>query len=636
MTLGITFRKHWALLLLTGLVACVLATSITPAQDLATTSTAPAMFTLDTYALRGPSDTSATLYVNVYPISSDTTPPATLKDVLVNITNEQGALAAAHDYQTVPSPNGQATIDLGDVPLLDTISVQVLVQTPQTVNTQVLQGATAVTEFALNSRQVLVSDFKGYGAQMNQNLYGYINWDSKGWINTAPRDPGTAEADVKDMHPGLCRIFLSSWAYSGGKHYNPSMIASFYNVVKLAQQAGAPVEITWVSLTRPGSLNGDAEKPYIDADMHKFADTIYYLLTNPDYDITAIKYLDIQNEPSTVGWLAVKDADDSHYTFPLYKYAYQQLETDLAKEPINNRDRFQYMGGGLVSGHHEQDWYNYMSTQMDDLLDGWSEHIYWNYYDPGKISERLDSILGMVQNVKNALDPAKPLFVTEYGVRGYKSDSSGAIKDVDPYKNNLLTPTIAGYYKDPSTGLATAPINETNVAAWEQARFNLEAVNDGEVGLSKWDFYHAQYDFTYQDHSLIGYNFDTPQGEDPWTLRPAYYMEWLMDHTTAQGWQVLGFHGSSGKKMISYFHGPQGALTVFGLNYDYGATAPASIIVGDLPPNTLFNVWLYNANGQSKVSSGGTVNSGPYGFVDVDAPNRGMVAVSTTDVGTLP
>ena len=613
-------RKPLLAALLPTLLMVAIASTLCAGQDLTATSSAPASFTLDVYALRGPSDTHATLYIGVYPINSQTAAPATLKEVLTRVTNTQGVLESTRDHQSVSAPGGMATIDLGDVPLLDTISVQVLVQTSQTVDTQVLQGQTAVTEFALNPRQVVVPDFHGYGAQMNQNLYAGISRLND--TNSAPSDPTDVEAEVKDMHPGLCRIFLSPWAYPGGQYstYNPYMLDSFKHVVELAQAAGAQVEINWVSITHPPNKTEAEEEGYIDADMQNFADTVNDLVKN--HGITAVKYLAIQNEPSTVKWI--------NQDMQLYKYAYQQLENDLASYGI--RDQFKYMGDGLVLNSVEKSWYDFMSTQMNDLLDGWSEHIYWDYFDTGKITTRLQGILNLVQQEKDAGHPVKPLFVTEYGVRGVKTYNGVALKDSDPYQGGKLVATQAGYYIN-SDGSLT-PVNETEVAGWEQAQLNMEAANGGFVGLSKWDFYHAQYDFGYQDFSLIGYSFD-PTVQDPWQLRPAYYMEWLMAHTAEQHSQVLGQHGSAGTLLITPFRSPSGDLTLFGLNSEYPSQA-ANISVGDLPANTTFNVLVWNSDGSGKITNIGTVNSGLNGFVSFSVPAQGLTVLTSAAVPSLP
>lgn len=581
-------------------------------QDLTTTSSAPQLFTLDAYALRGPQDSSATLYLSVVPINSQTVAPDELKDVLVQVTGTNGVLESTNDYQTVSSPGGQTTIDLGDVPLLDTIAVQVLVQTPQTVDTEVLQGLTEVTEFAVDSRQVVVPDFEGYGAQMNSNLYTSLSNTAKGWINYPPEDVSNVEAKVINMKPGLCRIFLSPKNYLPG---NQSLMDSFYKTIELAQQAGANVNITWWYLTHVTAAD---QETATDQDMQNFANTLIDLIKN--HGITVIHQITIQNEADSVGWIK--------NDMSIYNYAYRRLDYYLTQAGIRNQIKF--IGGGLVL-NGQMPFFTYMAQNMNDVLDGWSEHIYWNYWDSGYMTYRLNGILADMQTLKSDGLNIKPLSVTEYGVRGIKTLNGSPIKDVNPYRNGALTNTIAGYYKS-SDGTLT-PVNQTNIAAFQQAEFNMQAVNDGFIGLSKWDFYRAQYDFSYQDHSLIGYLFNPAPGQDQWPLRPSYYMDWLMAHATGQHWQVLGFHGSSGTKLITPFHSPSGQLTVFAMNTNAEA---APVIIGDLPANTAFNLLVWNADGSGKVTSAGVVNSGPAGAVSVNMPTQGLVALTTVAVGPLP
>ena len=154
----------------------------------------------------------------------------------------------------------------------------------------------------------------------------------------------------------------------------------------------------------------------------------------------------------------------------------------------------------------------------------------------------------------------------------------------------------------------------------------MQAANDGFVGFSKWDFYHAQYDFGYQDHSLIGYLFDPAPGQDRWPLRPAYSMEWLMANTTGQHWQVLGINGSSGAKLVTPFRSPNGDLTIFALSTDQ---QNASFTIGDLPRGTELNVLIWNADGAGKVTNVGKVNAGGTGTVTVQAPGGSMIALTT-------
>jgi len=216
-------------------------------------------------------------------------------------------------------------------------------------------------------------------------------------------------------------------------------------------------------------------------------------------------------------------------------------------------------------------------------------------------------------------------------VRGYKTQNGVPLKDPDPYRNGALVATAAGYYVNPDGSLT--PVNETNIAGYQQAWFNMASLNDGFIGMSKWDLYRAQYDFSYQDHSLIGYLFNPAPGQDRWPLRPAYYMEWLMANTTGQHWQVLGQSGSSGADLVTPFRGPNGELTLFAMKTDETA---GPITIGDLPRGTEFRVLVWNGDGSGKVTEGGQVNAAGTGTVTVNVPAGGMVALTTMTTAAPP
>jgi hypothetical protein len=205
-----------------------------------------------------------------------------------------------------------------------------------------------------------------------------------------------------------------------------------------------------------------------------------------------------------------------------------------------------------------------------------------------------------------------------------KTVNGVAIKVADPYKNGALVAVDPGVYQD-AEGNET-PISETNLAAFEQAWFNMLSVNDGFTGMSKWDMYRAQYDFGYQDHSLIGYVFNPASGEDQWPLRPSYGMEWLMANTTGQHWRVVGYTGMSTVKVVTPFLSPTGDLTIFALSSDQAAS---SVSVGNLPVGTEFRMLVWNADGSGKVSDGGRVNTGGTGTLTVPVPAGSLVALTS-------
>src|SRR5690348_2538854 len=337
------------------------------------------------------------------------------------------------------------------------------------------------------------------------------------------------------MHPGLVRIFLSPAAYQSGDQY---LMDSTYKTVELAQKAGAEINVTWWFIERAPNNDPVIQQQLMQQDMQEFASTLQDLVTN--HGITNLRQITIQNEVNT-SWV----------TPQLYEQYYRLLDQYLRAAGIRNQIKF--VGGDLVI-NNQQTWFDYMATHMGDVLDGWSVHIYWNYWDTAYMQSRLNGILAIYNSISP--DERKPLSVTEYGVRGIKTLNGQKIMDADPYRGGALTATLAGYYQAPDGSIT--PVNETNIAAYEQAWFNMQSVNDGFVGMSKWDFYRAQYDFSYQDYSLIGYLFNVAPGQDRWPLRPAYNMEWLMANTTGQHWQVLGQSGGSGAKLITPVRGPDG------------------------------------------------------------------------------
>ena len=555
---------------------------------------------LQAYALRGPQDTTAKLYLSV--VTGDgSAVPQQFPSVTVSSDGADGQPGAIGTYTNVDASTGQAVIDIGDVPLLASLNVHATVS--QTEGAEALNATTAVTESAINPQSVVVSDFAGFGAQMNMHLYTALNDPAKGTGNVAPLDVANLEQKVKDLKPGLSRIFLSPANYDPA---NQNRMDSFYKTVELAQSVGAKVNITWWFLEH--STNAAVQETLTQKDMQEFAGTLVDLVTN--HHLTCVQQITIQNEPST-SWLNTNKA--------VYKEAYQLLDAALRSAGI--RDQIKFIGGDLVQ-NNQAAWFQYMAQNMGDLLDGWSEHIYWDYWDTGKIKSRLDGILA----VYNALpaDQRKPLYITEYGVRGVKSYQGVALKVADPYRNGFMVAVDPGMYIDPSGNLVN--ISETNIAAFEQAWFNMLAANDGFAGFSKWDFYRAQYDFGFQDHSLIGYIFNPAPGQDRWPLRPSYYMEWLMANTTGQHWQVLGTAGSSGAKLVTPFRSPTGDWTVFALSTD---KADATFSIGNLPRGTEFNVLAWNADGSGQVSNLGTANASGTGTVTVHAPAGSMLALTT-------
>jgi hypothetical protein len=558
---------------------------------------------LDAYALRGAQDQSAKLYLSIVAQNGQTVPEEQFGPVQVTVRSPDGQLQSSTSYPSVSAPNGQALIDLGDVPLGDVVSVHAEVAEAASGDEEVLHGQTAVTEFAVNPANVVVPDFEGYGAQMNGYLYTAQNDPKKGTGNLPPQDLTNVETKVRALKPGLVRIFLSPAAYLPA---NQNLMDSFYKTVELAQSAGSNVNITWWFIDRAAHDDPVVQQQLMQQDMQEFAATLVDLVTN--HGLTAVKQITIQNEVNT-SWVKPQ----------LYEQYYRLLDQLLRSAGI--RDHIKFVGGDLVI-NNQLTWFNYMAANMGDVLDGWSVHIYWNYWDTEYMGQRLNGILSIYNSILP--EKRKPLSITEYGVRGVKTANGVAIKVADPYKNGALVAVDPGMYQD-AQGNET-PISETNLAGFEQAWFNMLSVNDGFTGMSKWDMFRAQYDFGYQDYSLIGYVFNPASGEDQWPLRPSYGIEWLMANTSGQHWRVVGYSGTSTVKVITPLLSPTGDFTIFALSSDQAAS---SVSLGNLPAGTEFRMLVWNADGLGKVSDGGRVNTEGTGTLTVSVPAGSLVALTS-------
>jgi hypothetical protein len=104
-----------------------------------------------------------------------------------------------------------------------------------------------------------------------------------------------------------------------------------------------------------------------------------------------------------------------------------------------------------------------------------------------------------------------------------------------------------------------------------------------------------------------------------------------MANTTGQHWQVLGYSGTSGAKLITPLRSPAGELTLFAMSTDQEAT---TVSIGDLPAGVEFRQLVWNADGSGKVTESGTVNAGPSGTITVSVPAGSFVALTTKQQDT--
>ena len=429
-----------------------------------------------------------------------------------------------------------------------------------------------IVEFNVDLNKIVSTDFVGFGTQYNQNVYAAFS--ASDGITSA--NTGQLEAKVKALKSQYVRIFFDSKAWPTDPNYSATtadFMNSFVKTVKLAQDAGAAtINITfWHTATA--------------AQMPAFADVLKNLIVTQGF--TAVNQVTIQNE-----------VNSTSITMDNYKACYASLDQALSALGIRNMIKF--VGGDLVETN-QQSWFTYMATNMSDLLSGYSSHIYWDDNDAAKPVSRLTDVTNIVKGLGAAV---KPLYITEYGVRG--GNKTGLPDPGD------LTGT-------------TTPISQTTTAALQDALFQMNGLNLGYAGFSRWDCYKAKYDGGTQYFSCIG------SGTDGYPLYPLYYMTCLFTHTCQPGWSVVSTtQGNNANKVVAVMQDKTGQnITLYAVNKSNG-TFP--YIIGGLPANKNFHVVAWNNDQQGKIAKLSDVTTDEKGVLKLNLQAQSVVSVTTADV----
>ena len=443
-------------------------------------------------------------------------------------------------------------------------------------------GAPA-TEFVVRRDQVLVGDFGGFGGQMNQHVYANIS----GPPPTLP----AMEEKVVALRPQLVRIFFhtSEWT-------NADRMESFVRTVQLAERANAEINITWQGSTFEFAMR----------NMPRFADELAALVQR--HGIERL-WVTMFNEPNTTA-----------RTLSEYEQVYRSLHRLLVERGV--RDRIRFMGGDLTrseQGPSQAEWLKYMASHMGDLLDAWSVHVYWDFWDTEKIDQRL---MSEVRTIVSTIPPEqhRPLYVTEFGVRGLETFEGE-------------TSFNPGSWPD-GTGMS-----ETEMSAFQHAWFNLRAAQLGYSGTVKWDLYPAKYDTGTQDFSALG------RAADGWPERPVYNLLELLGITT----EPRGGHtvevttdaaGARGKLVTAYV-APANDVTVLGLHKAGGSISatshdPVTYGLGGLPANASFRLLVWNGTGTGTNVDYGFFSTDANGAIEISVPKDAVFALTTTPIMTLP
>jgi hypothetical protein len=435
-----------------------------------------------------------------------------------------------------------------------------------------------VTEFRVLPSSVLVQSFAGYGGQFNHHVYAAIS-----------RSAGVTDENVVDMerkmralHPQFSRIFFTPVAFT-----DPDRMQSFIRAVLFAQSTGTTINVTW----QGGTLSVAA------GTVQKLADVLIDLVQNRG--VTHLRWLTLQNEPNR-----------TRITPEQYEAAYRALDPYIQ----SIRGQVRYMGGDLVRGPdvgppNQQVWFDYMAAHMSDILDAYSIHVFWDYWDTQKLVDRLAEVRAIVDALPEA--GRKPLYVAEYGVRGIRR--LNGVAQGDP-----------GVWEDGTQ------ISRTNVSAFQHAWFDLLAARLGYQGTSKWDSYFAKYDNATQSYYFIG----SPQ--EGWPLYPLYNFVRLMTTTVKREWQVVNVDSvPDTSRLLAAYVGKKGQRTVVGLDTagaqlnTVAPTTPVPYSIAGLPPSEKLRLVIWNEAGDGIVGPTKTVTADAVGVVNITVPQHAVFVLTT-------
>jgi hypothetical protein len=443
------------------------------------------------------------------------------------------------------------------------------------------QANSVDSEFTARMDQAVVGDFGGFGGQFNQHVYAKIS-------GPPPYLPQLEERIVA-LEPQLVRIFFNTSEWQ-----NADRMDSFARTVRLAHRAHAVINITWQGSTFAFAMQ----------NMDRFAAVLADLLSDPSIDHL---WVTVFNEPNT-----------TQRTLAEYEQVYRLLDRELRARGV--RDRIRFMGGDLTrstTGPSQAEWLKYMASRMGDLLDAWSVHVYWDFYDSGKIEDRLRSEVRAIYSTIPA-QQLRPVYVTEFGVRGL--DTFEGESGFEP-----------GYWPD-GTGMAS-----TNTSAFQHAWFNIRTAQLGFSGTVKWDVYPAKYDLGTQDFSTLG------PGASGWQPRPVYNLLQLLGLTTKPrgGYVADVVSAARTTKLLTAYVSPAKDLTILGLDTTGGSiattsNAPTSYTIRGLPPNAFFRLFVWNGDGTGRNVDAGFFPTDSSGTITFSVPLDAVFALTNTPIMELP
>jgi hypothetical protein len=433
-----------------------------------------------------------------------------------------------------------------------------------------------VVEFKVQEAATLVQSFAGYGGQFNHHVYAAISRS----VGVTDANVGDMERKMRALHPEFSRIFFTPVAFT-----DPDRMQSFIRTVLLAQSTGTTINITW----QGGTLS------VASGTVQKFADVLIDLVRNRG--VTNLRWLTLQNEPNR-----------TRITMEAYEAQYRALDPYIS----SIRGQVRYMGGDLVrgpdTGAPNQDvWFQYLATHMADILDAYSIHVFWDYWDTQKLVDRLTEVRAIVDALPES--GRKPLYVAEYGVRGLRTFNGAPAGD-------------PGVWQDGT------PITQTNVSAFQHGWFDILAARLGYMGTSKWDSYFGKYDNGTQAYYMIG----SPQ--NGWPLYPLYNLVQVMTATVKPGWRTVNVDSVPDTSRLLAAYVGKNQHTVVGLDtagaqLNAVSDVPVGYSIGGLPPTQKLRLVIWNETGDGASGVPKTVASDANGAVNITVPQQAIFVLTS-------
>jgi hypothetical protein len=430
---------------------------------------------------------------------------------------------------------------------------------------------------------------RGFGAQFNTNLFTMQGESS----SLSAEERRVLDARIGALRLGHSRIFVRPLARGAGSLQRKALMST----IELAQQAGANVNLTWWKGPFPHEPQRDHARK-----RKKLMEDFAGIIREARKDFDCVTHVTIMNEVNSYD---IAKQGKVRKTMELYDSLYRDL--DDALKQLSLRDSVELVGGDLVEqglrkagyGPSDQDdWLEFMRSEMKDVLNGYSIHVYWEPHSrqfPKKSTDRLTHLAN--------LEIEKPIYITEYGVRRLAADPRPGTFDGTPNGTKM---------------------EQSPEVAFQHAWFNALAPQCGCTGLVKWILYKTSKRDEFGEWGMIG-----PRRGPSGPFHPSAICDVtrLFNQLIGPNWTADRFSLDEARTLLaSAFKGPSGGQSVVVLS----STAEAQQVRLDgLKENGSYDTVDWDAGGTGTLNPPTQVTADAQGRTTITVPRHGLVALST-------